>query len=205
MKKYILTTLSLFFLIGSVSAQQIEKRLLALNERTETLVAPFTEVKVMPKLKKEIRKEGNLYFQYPNALSMRYTNPEGDYSVIKDGGKFYTKRGQKKMKLNLKDPDSQFSHLRNTLIFSLSGDVEAVAKENDAKIKAQESATRFLFTIEKKHTPKVGVCRLQLVYDKVTGALLLLKMEEVNGNYTSYETIDPVTKKLIPQEVWEVE
>ena len=156
----------------------------------------------MPKLKKEIKKEGKLYFKYPDCLAMRYTEPDGDYSVIKDGGKFYIKRGQKVSKLNLKDPDSQFSHLRNTLLFSLRGDVQAVAKENDARLKAEESSTRFLFTIEKKHTPKIGVCTLRLIYDKVSGALLLLKLEEVNGNYTSYETQDPVPRQLIPDEVW---
>lgn len=201
MKRLTIALCSLLALAGLVQAQNVEGRLLTLNGKHATLVASFTETEVMPRLKKEHVKQGMLYFESPESLSMRYTDPEGDITLIKDG-KFIVRRSGKVQKFALKSEESPMRLLRNTLIYSLQGDVRKVAEENKAKLVCKESTTRFIITLERKQPQKTGVNSLQLIYDKITGALLSLRMEKANGNYTLYETHDGVQGQVISDEVW---
>ena len=167
-----------------------------------TVVSEFTEVKSMPKLKKEIKKSGVLYFQSPDRLAMRYSDPEGDYSIIRDG-LFLIKRGQgHTQKLKMDGKRTQFQILRNTLLLSMVGDIDGVAKENEASVSIEEKAGKKLVTLLKDKEVKVGVNRLELEYDLTTGALLVLKLIEVNGNSTTYSTPSPNIGASIDEEVW---
>ncbi|MCM1035465.1 MAG: outer membrane lipoprotein carrier protein LolA [Paludibacter sp.] len=204
MKKLLILSFACLSLIMPMQAQNVEGRLLTLNSKHATFVAPFTETKVMPRLKKETHKEGTLYFASPDALSMRYSNPEGDITLIKDG-KFMVRRSGKVQKFALKTDNSPMLLLRNTLLYSFQGDIKRVAEENKANLVCKESATRFVINIERKNSQKVGVNSLQLIYDKITGALLSLRLEEANGNYTLYETPGGVQGQIIPDNVWVIE
>ena len=203
MKRLYILLMGLFLGL-TVNAQNIEGRLLVLNQKHATLAAPFTEQKVMPRLKKEIKKEGTLYFEHPDALSMLYTTPDGDRTLIRDG-RFMVRRAGKVQKFAMKNEDSPMYLLRNILLCSFCGDVKQIASDCKATLDSKESSTRFVFTITKKVTPKTGVCSIQLIYDKITGAIISLRLEEVNGNYTLYETRDVVQGQVIPEAVWTME
>ena len=64
----------------SAFAQDIDQKILKLQKATYTM--PFSEVKVMPKLKKETTKVGTLEWRSPDYLRMDFTAPEGDYNLI---------------------------------------------------------------------------------------------------------------------------
>ena len=64
----------------SAFAQDIDQKILKLQKATYTM--PFSEVKVMPKLKKETTKVGTLEWRSPDYLRMDFTDPEGDYNLI---------------------------------------------------------------------------------------------------------------------------
>ena len=83
--------------------------------------------------------------------------------------------------------------------------MEAIAKDNKASIQATESAVRYKFVITRKIEQKQGINTLTLLYDKATGALLSLKLEEANGNYTIYETVEPDVKTVFDDSVFEIE
>lgn len=204
MKRLFVAVSSLFCLVAVLKAQNIEGRLLTLNQKHATLVAVFTETEVMPRLKKELTKKGMFYFASPESLVMRYTDPEGDLMLVKDG-KFIVRRSGKVQKYAVKSDDSPMRLLRNTLIYSLQGDVRRVAEENRAKLTCKESSTRFVITVERKQPQKTGVNSLQLVYDKITGALLSLRMDKANGNYTLYEAHEGVQGQVIPDDVWVID
>lgn len=203
MKRIGLFLVSAMFCL-SMTGQNIDGRLLVLNQKHATIVASFTEQKVMPRLKKEVKKEGVLYFAHPDALSMVYSTPEGDRTLIKDG-RFMVRRSGKVQKFAMKNEDSPMYLLRNILLYSFCGDVKRIASECKASLESKESSTRFLFTITKKVTPKTGVCSIQLIYDKITGAIISLRLDEVNGNYTIYETDNAVQGQVIPEAVWTIE
>ena len=137
-------------------------------------------------------------------LIMRYSDPKGDYVLISDGV-MTVKKGSETQKFKGSQKDSKMTVLKNTLIHALQGDVEAIGKDNKASIQAVESAVRYKFVITRKIEQKHGVNSLTLLYDKASGALLSLKMEEANGNYTIYETTAPDVKTVFDDSVFEVE
>lgn len=204
-KHFTLILVALLTLSATLQAQNIEKRILRLNEHDATVVAQFTETHVHAKKKQTTKKEGDLYFKNPDALALRYTTPQGDYSIIRED-KFLVKQGAKKQGfvMNPKNPSKMFV-LRNTLLYALAGNVEAAAKANNAKVKCEESATRFVCKLTVKGNPTQGVTALQLVYEKVEGHLLILRIDEANGNRTTYELSNAVERQTIPEEVWSIE
>lgn len=205
MKKNILWLIATLLLTSNVQAQNLEQQLLNKNKQNKTYVAQFVETKSMPKLKKETKKEGTLYFRAPGELAMRYTNPAGDYSIILADGKFITRRGQKKtdIPMNPNHP-SPFYTLRNTLLLSMQGDVAGVAKENEATFTIKKEGKNIVCRIEKNKPAKVGVNTLDLIYDEQTGGLLLLRLNEANGNYTEYAASNGKMNADIPEKTWEL-
>ncbi len=203
-KKHLYTLFTALLCCSMLQAQDIETQLLMLNKKHTTQVAPFTEKKVFPRMKKEIKKEGQLYFAYPDALSMQYTTPEGDRTLIKDGN-FSVRRSGKVQSFSMKNTNSAMYLLRNILLHSFCGDVKSIAQECNATVESTENDTQFSFTILKNDKPKVGVCIIRLVYNKNNGAIISLCLEEINGNYTLYETNHTAFEQTIPNSVWTIE
>ncbi len=203
-KKHLYALLATLLCCSLLQAQNLESRLLLLNQKHKTQTAPFTEKKVFPRLKKEINKQGMLYFAYPDALSMQYTTPDGDRTLIKDGN-FSVRRNGKVQNFSMKNTNSTMYLLRNILVHSFCGDVNAIAKECNATVESAETDTQFSFTLTKNEKPKVGVHIIRLVYDKNNGAIISLCLEEVNANYTLYETDHTTFEQTIPDAVWTIE
>ena len=181
----------------------LEELVLDKNSNYSTYVASFTERQVMPQLNKQTVKHGTMYFSKPDALLMDYSEPAGDYSLIFNG-RFTAKR---KGKVNRFEMDAAkkttMYALRETLLGSLNGDLMRVARENETNLECQERDSRIYCTLVRKQTPQRGVCRLELEYDSTTGLLLVLRLTEVNGNYTEYVTHDGQTDIPIEPSVWE--
>ncbi|MBR1809238.1 MAG: outer membrane lipoprotein carrier protein LolA [Paludibacteraceae bacterium] len=200
-------TISLCLLLATAActyAQTIEDNILKLNKQQTTYVAQFTEKIVMPKMKKETVKQGTMYFSAPDALLMKYSDPEGDYSLIKDGKFSAGRKGHvQNFPMNEKNK-SQMYVLRETLLGSMTGDLKRVAEENEADIVCEEKAGKYICLLTKQKAKTVGVNRLELVYDKKSGALLSLKLLQANGNYTLYETKNIQQGTQIPADTWKM-
>ena len=191
-------------LVSNISAETLEERIHHIAQRNGGMTAQFTETKVMPKMKKNITKKGTLYFKTDNSnLLMQYSDPEGDYTLIKDGV-MYVKKGDKQQKFTGNNEASKMAVLKSSLINAFVGDIEAIAKDNKAAVKAEESTTRYRFVITRKIEQKQGINSLTLLYDKATGALLMLKIEEANGNYTTYETTEPDVKTVLTDDIFKL-
>ena len=203
--KQLLLTICLTAACLTAGAQTIEQTLLSMHKEKETFVAPFIETTVMPKMKKETVKKGTMYFAAPDALLMKYSDPAGDYSLIKDG-KFNVKRkaNVQSVPMNPKNM-SQLYTLRETLLGSLTGDLKRVAEENEAEVSCKEAAGKYHCTLTKKQPKAAGVNTLELIYDKRTGALLSLKLIQANGNYTVYDTPDIKSGVSISADTWNVQ
>ena len=187
----------------SVSADELAKRIFLINQHNGSISAEFTETKVMPRMKKETVKKGMLYFKSETEkLMMRYTDPAGDYTLIKDGI-MYVRKGDKQQKFSGSNQESRMTVFKSSLIHAMQGNVSEVAKENKATIQSDESNTRYRFILTRKNEQKQGINSLTLLYDKATGALIMLKIEEANGNYTTYETTEPDVKTVLDDKVFE--
>lgn len=203
-KKLFSLTAALIIATSFCTAESLEAHVLRLNQRNGSMIADYTETKVMPKLKKKTVKKGTLHFKNEGQrLIMRYADPKGDYTLIKDGV-MTVKKGTETQKFKGSNKDSQMTLLKNSLLNALQGNVEAIAKDNKASIQGTESAVRYKFVITRKIEQKQGVNSLTLLYDKATGALISLKLEQANGNYTIYETVEPDVKTVFDDSVFEI-
>lgn len=161
------------------------EELLAKHHAGEEYKAPFTETFVQPKINKKTVKKGTLTFRSPEYLLMEYSDPKGDYSLI-DGENFDVSRDGKETKRKVKGDKGMLAKFRLTLLYSFCGDVEAVAKTNEAKASYEKKGNQIVATVDsdKPHTQK-----LILTYDAKSGHLLVMEIIEPNGNSKIYSTL----------------
>lgn len=163
-------------------AQGIDQKILKLQQATYTM--PFSEVKVLPKLKKETTKVGTLEWRSPDYLKMDYSEPEGDYTLI-EGLNFSLCLKGIVQKLPAKDTNTKTGVLRQTLLLAFQGKVEEIAELNHTTATYSDNGKRYVCDLVAEQ-PKHGVKSLVLEYDKKNGHLLLLTITESNGNYTTW-------------------
>ena len=182
-KKCILAAFML--LTSSLLAAGIQDKILSLHKQGETMTTTFIEVKVMPKMKKEMKKEGTLVFTAPDNLRLDYTTPAGDYTLI-TATDFETLRNGKVQKLPIKNPQNRWTILRSTLLLAFSGKVEEMAALNHATAEYKEEAGEYVCTLTSSDKQPQGIAQLVVAYNKKTGQLQRLTVMEANGNYTTY-------------------
>ena len=164
------------------------EKIAAANEKFTTVNCPFTQTKHLVMMENELVNKGNLTYTRPNALKMEYTSPAGDLLEV-DGDNIIMVRGKKRTQISTK-ADSRMANLKNTLLMSIGGDIEGVAKENSAEVKFLDTPKYYVFMISKGKGAKSQYVKLELSYSKKDLTLCIMKMEEANGNFTVYETLD---------------
>lgn len=159
--------------------------ILSLHRPNETITCAFTETMTMPKMNKTTVREGTLVYHGPDELRMNYTKPAGDYTLIaKD--KFEVRRAGKVQRFNVSNPKQRMSVYRATLLACLGGDVKRVAELNQAKVDYKTVGGRYVCTLKTDKASPHEIVGLQLEYDCKSGKLLMMKITEGNGNYTTY-------------------
>ena len=181
-------------------AQNIEGRLKHLNEHNGTYAALLSETRTIKKGKQqsETVRKGHLYYRMPDDTALRFDN--GDYSIFLDGKCYGRETGKTQRYAVSEKNKTRHYRLRQLWSCALRGDVKAAAKDLDGKLQSKESTTRFLFTITRKADQ--GLVSAQLVYDKVEGTLLIVKLIEANGDLTAYELSDGVPRQVLPEDAF---
>ncbi len=156
------------------------------NAKYTTVSCDFTKVAHMVMMDKELVSKGKLEYSRPNKLKMEYSDPAGNLLDI-NGDSFVMVNGKRRMSLNTA-ADNRYANLKNTLLFSVGGDVAGVAKENNAEITYFETPQYYVFTLTKGKGAKSQYVKLELCYSKKDFSLCVMKMEEANGNFTVYNT-----------------
>lgn len=156
------------------------------NANYNTVTCKFTKTANMVMMEKELKSEGNLTYVRPDKLKMEYTSPAGDLLDI-NGDALTMISGKQKRSSNVKG-DGRMASLKNTLLYSVGGDVAAVAAENNAKITFEETPQYYIFTLTKGKGTKSQYVELVLSYSKKDLSLCIMTMVEANGNFTVYYT-----------------
>ena len=162
-------------------------KIAAANAKYTTVTCPFTQTKHMVMMENELVSKGNLTYNRPDGLKMEYTSPSGDLLQI-EGENIVMVRGKKTTKISTKS-DSRMANLKNTLLMSVGGNIDGVAKENSAEVQFLDTPKYYVFMISKGKGAKSQYVKLELSYSKKDFTLCLMKMEEANGNFTVYETL----------------
>lgn len=187
--KHLLTAIILLSTFGFANAQKdaaIDK-ILKTNEKYQTINCDFKQTKTMAMVDKKIESEGVLYFNRADKLKMDYSNPAGNLLLISGESLLMIQNGRKN-DFNTKQ-NAQMRNLKNTLLLSIAGDVNAVAAENGATIEFTETADYYTFVLTRTDkSVKSRMSKLELSYSKTDCSLCVMKMEELNGNNTVYNT-----------------
>ena len=192
MKSIITCIAMLFAAVFTANAQNSPecdaaiKKIADANAKYSTITCKFTKTANMVMMEKELVSEGNLTYTRPDKLKMEYTTPAGDLLDI-NGDALTMISGKQKRSSNVKG-DGRMATLKNTLLYSVGGDVAAVAAENNATIKFKEAPKYYTFTLAKGKGAKSQYVELVLSYSKKDFSLCVMKMVEPNGNYTVYDT-----------------
>jgi len=202
---FIVLILSTLYSFSAPTTNNPAKRIKEINTHTSAIIASFSENQITTKTKKDIQRKGVLYYLYPNQLSMIYDEPAGDQTIIFENMLYIRKEG-KTQKLKLQQKESHMSQLRNLLIWSFVGDIESIAKAYNAKIVPSESPICLSFKLEvKKEKQGQEIQSFYLIYDKISGAILQLRINKANGNYVLYKLENPVINDPIDDKVWTME
>lgn len=156
------------------------------NAKYNTVTCKFNKTVNMVMMEKELKSEGDLTYVRPSQLKMEYTNPAGDLLEI-NGDALTLISGKQKRNQNVKG-DGRMATLKNTLLYSVGGDVQGVINETNAQVKFEETPQYYIFTLNKGKGAKSQYVELVLSYSKKDLSLCIMKMVEPNGNYTVYET-----------------
>lgn len=188
MKRLLMTVLAIAC-FGFANAQQdaVIEKIHNTNEQYKTVSCDFTQVKTMAMVDQKVESAGTLYFNRADKLKMDYNNPKGNLLLI-SGESLLMIQGNRKNDFNTKQ-NAQMRNLKNTLLLSIAGDVNGVAKENGAEIAFSETADYYVFVLTKTDKQvKSRMSKLELSYSKKDCSLCVMRMEEPNGNYTIYDT-----------------
>lgn len=153
------------------------------NEGYKTITGSFKQTITLA-TGKVTEKNGQLYFERTDKMSMHYEEPATDLLVI-NGDQFYMARGKRKNLFNT-EKNKRMAELSNTLLCSMTANLEELAQENDAKLIVNSDAKYnvAILTAEKKQAR--GYKQIILSYDKKSGMLCQMQMDEWNGNSTLY-------------------
>lgn len=170
----------------SASAAGIQEQINAKHKAGETFTAAFTEVKTMPKLNKETKREGSLTFKATEYLRMDYTEA-GDYTLI-DTGVFEVSKGGKVQKFPVKAEKNKMAWFRQMLLWAMQGKMDLIAKDVETEATYSETATEWqVEVVDKNAKAAQDVKKLIVTYAKKSGQITSLTIENPNGNTTTYK------------------
>lgn len=150
----------------------------------KTLSAAFNQSKVLLS-GKELTSGGKLYFTAPDRLSMIYDNPQGDLFII-DGSFLYMSKAKASHLYDTKK-NALMASLSATLLHCVRGEIEELAAENDAEVKADRQKGGLLVTISARKKTAKGYSSIVLLYDSSNYTLKRMELVEPNGIRNIYE------------------
>lgn len=153
------------------------------NEGYKTITGLFKQT-ITQTTGKVTEKNGQIYFERTDKMSMHYEDPVTDLLVI-NGDQFYMARGKRKNLFNT-EKNKRMAELSNTLLCSMMGNLEELAKENEAELNVKVEANHYVVILTAQKKQARGYKQIILSYDKKSSMLCQMQMDEWNGNSTLY-------------------
>ena len=153
------------------------------NAEAKNITCTFSQSKHIKMMETPINSNGTLYYE-SGKMTMIYNEPKDDYLVINDKQFVMMSRG-KKLNHNVKE-GSPMRTLRNTLIYCVQGDINAIAQECDATVGYEKSGNLHIYTLTQKKKVPRGYSKIVLQFDAATLQLTKMVLYEATGNYTEY-------------------
>jgi len=172
------------------------------NERINTAECVFTQVRAVPAAKTSVDMSGILYFDASKKISMLYDKPAGEYFIV-NGNNLTMNKGGKKTAIDLAKVPSMNS-LCKTLFYCIQGKIRTLAVEVNADCAVDETATDYVVTLTAKKKEVKGYAKIILSYNKKTGIIDEMKMEEFTGVTNTYKITSAKKNVQISPDKFEV-
>lgn len=195
--------LSNLMMYGQVISQAdfptVEK-IMAENIKYTTITSQFKQTAHFPILGENVVTEGLFYYNKPEQLAMRYTDPAGDMMLINED-RFTMVASGKKRETTAK-ANEKMQGMKNILSACLQGNVLQMGAE---KVSCEETSKYYVITaaISKKNN-KSNFAKVVVSYDKKDFSLAILQTIESDGSYTQYELSGKAFNKPIEEAVFKV-
>lgn len=148
----------------------------------QSQVCDFDQVKHLKIVKTPVESSGKLYYEGEN-MAMLYSKPEGEYFKVTETT-ISMLAGKKKINSKLSG-NAQFKQLRDLLIFSMKGDLDAIKNMTNATVEKKSVSGADEYTFTSKEQVKKGYYKIVLRYNK-SKALEYMELHQPGGDYTTY-------------------
>jgi outer membrane lipoprotein-sorting protein len=178
-------TLLLTLSLSAASQEQMIKNIASLCAKISETTSAFSEERSNPRKPKQTL-QGTLTYRSDNYLSMEYTVDTDKFLIEK--GQMLNRREGKTMKYDL-SKNLPMRNLSNTLLYSFSGQLEKLSKEQNTTLQVKEQGDYYVVVLDAVKKQARGYSHIEITYLKKNGKLIEMKMDEFNGLSTLYRLV----------------
>ncbi len=196
-KKIITLVLAMFAVAAFADDAAVLTKIKNANAQIKTIESSFKEVKKLKVTGKTIEKQGTFYFSATSKLSMLYSNPAGEKTVINGADLLLVRDG--KTRTFKTDKNARMKNLSTILLSAVHGEIEKLCQEVSATYTATESGDSYLVVITATKKSSKGYTRIEITYNKADGLIKQMVMTENSGDITTYTLSGTVKNKAIAE------
>jgi len=189
MKKIVLITFcSLIYIITNAQIinekdNDIIEKIKTGNSKYATLTSNFKQIKHISILGEDIISSGEMNYNKPDQLSMKYVDPSGDLMLI-NGEKFVMVSGGKRNETTSKI-NAKMRGMKTILSACLEGDIKKMEAQ---KIYCEETEEHYIIIAEiNTKSNKSNISKVISSYNKKDFSICILQTIEPDGSFITYE------------------
>lgn len=168
---------------------------------TATIESHFAQRKRVKALRNDALSSGRFYYRKSDKICMAYDQPRGDL-LLMNGDDFVMVVDGKRSAANAQS-NPMLKQMRTLLTACVSGDFERLKTGRNTKISVAETEKNYVLTTVFDGSAKKYYANIVLTFDKSSLSLLVLRMNEANGNFTEYTFDHPVFNREIDAKIFD--
>jgi len=196
-KKIITLVLAMFAVTAFADDAAVLTKIKNANAQIKTIESSFKESKKLKANGKVIDKQGTFYFSATSKLSMLYSNPEGEKTVI--NGKDMLLIHDGKTRTFKTDKNARMRNLSTILLCAVHGEIEKLCEDVSATYTATEKGDSYFVVINATKKSGKGYSKIEITYAKADGLIKQMVMTENSGDVTTYTLSGAVKNKAIAE------
>lgn len=196
-KKIITLVLAMFAVTAFADDAAVLTKIKNANAQIKTIESSFKESKKLKANGKVIDKQGTFYFSATCKLSMLYSNPEGEKTVI--NGKDMLLIHDGKTRTFKTDKNARMRNLSTILLCAVHGEIEKLCEDVSATYTATEKGDSYFVVINATKKSGKGYSKIEITYAKADGLIKQMVMTENSGDVTTYTLSGAVKNKAIAE------
>ncbi len=167
-----------------------------------TIESCFVQRRHVQALKGDVLSNGRFYYQKNDKICMVYDRPQGDL-LLMNGDDFVMIADGRRSVVNAQT-NPMLKQLRTLLTACVSGDFERLKTGRNTQLVVDETDAHYILTAMFDGSAKKMYASIVLTFDKRQLALVALRMNESNGNFTEYTFESPKFNQPIDERIFDV-